>query len=181
MKKCLLITLLVISFAGCGGTQHVPKQLLPSGNRVIWVKNFEPVMSVKISEAQKASISDKIALILDSRFSQKFSRIYRFPPPTPGTSIVVTGTIIDFGPGSSPTGDQGSLGTWMQQFGAGRLAMEVTVTDAATGEKLINKAEVVYPIFEDLDFFGWTRIEQTINIAVENITRRIGRLKIKNL
>jgi hypothetical protein len=180
MKKCLLIALLVFIFAGCA-THQVPKQELPSGNRVIWVKDFEPVTSIKISQAQKVCVSDKIALILDSRFSHKFSAIYRYPPPSPGTSIVVTGTIIDFGPGSTPDADQGSISTWMQQFGAGRLAMEVTVTDAATGEKLINKAEIVYPIFEDIDFFGWTRLEQTINIAVENITRKIGKLKIKNL
>lgn len=180
MKRCLLITLFVLIFAGCA-TQKAPKLKLLSGNRVIWVKDFEPIISVKISQAQKASLSDKIALLLDSRFSHKFSAIHRYPPPSPGTSIVVTGTIIDFGPGSTPAGDQASLGTWMQQFGAGRLAMEVTVTDAATGEKLINKVEIVYPIFEDLDFFGWTRIEQTINIAVENIARKIGKLKIKNL
>ena len=180
MKRCFLFTLLVISFAGCA-THKAPSQTLPTGNRVIWVKDFEPIISVKVNRAQKVSISDKIALLLDSRFSHKFSAIYRYPPQNPGTSIVVTGTIIDFGPGSSPAGDQGSLGTWMQQFGAGRLALEVTVTDAATGEKLINKAEIVYPIFEDVDFFGWTRIEQTINIAVENIVRKIGRLKIKNL
>ena len=180
MKRCFLFTLLVISFAGCA-SQQIPSQSLPSGNRVIWVKDFEPIISVKVSQTQKVNISDKIALLLDSRFSHKFSDIYRYPPPSPGTSIVVTGTIIDFGPGSTPSGDQASLGTWMQQFGAGRLAMEVTVTDAATGEKLINKAEIVYPIFEDVDFFGWTRIEQTINIAVENIARKIGKLKIKNL
>ena len=179
MKDYLLITLLSLALTGCAAPQ--PKRPLPYGNRVIWVKDFEPINSIVVDKAHLRCISDKIALILDARLSRSFSRIYRQSPPNPGTSIVVTGTIIDFGPGSTPDADQGSLSTWMQQFGAGRLSVEFTVTDAANGDKLIDKAEIVYPIYENIAFFGWTRVEQTINVAVENIARKIAKLKIRDL
>jgi hypothetical protein len=181
MKKYLLfLTALFLSgFTGCAAPNS--NQLLPSGDRVIWVKDFEPVESIVVDKVQRRGLSDKIALILDSRYSHKFSAIYRDRPPNPKTSVVVSGIISDFGPGSKTAEDLDSLNTWMQRFGAGKLTMEYTVVDVASGEKLIDKAEINLTIYEDLEYFGWTRLEQTVNAAVEKIVRSIGQLRINKL
>lgn len=181
MKKYLLSVTAIFLFGLTGCAVPNSNQSLPSGDRVIWVKDFEPLESIVVDKAQRRGVSDKIALILDSRYSHKFSAIYRDRPPDPETSIVVTGLISDFGPGSSSGNDLNTLNTWMQRFGAGKLTMEYTVIDAASGEKLIDKAQINFTIYEDLDYFGWTRLEQTVNAAVEKIARSVGQLRINNL
>jgi hypothetical protein len=176
----LFVTALILfDLTGCATS--ILKQTIPSGNRIIWVKDFDSIEPVKINQAQRRNISDKIALLLDSYYSNKFSAIYRQRPPNPEKSIIVSGVISGFGPSSSSGGNPDALSTWMQQFGAGKLAMEITVADAATGEKLINRAQISYPIYENADYFGWTRIDQTVNVAAEKIARSIGKLKIKDL
>ena len=182
--------------AGCATSNN--KEHLPNA-RVLWVKDFETTDAIVVDRAQRKNISDKIALLIDSRYSHKFSAIYRKRPPEPGTSIVVTGLILDFGPDSWPDSDPGTLAemveefgpegptggptdilsTWMTQFDAGKITIDVTVIDAATGEKLIGKTRINYPLYQEIDLFGWTEIEQTVNVAAENIAAIIERLKIK--
>lgn len=181
MKKYLffLTAIFLSGFIGCAASHS--NRPLPSGDRIIWVKDFKPAESIVVDEAHRQDLSDKIALILDARYSHKFSAIYRERPPNPETSIVVSGIISDFGPGSASGNNLDTLNTWMQRFGAGKLTMEYTVIDAASGEKLIDKAGINFTIYEDLEYFGWTRLEQTVNAAVEKIVRSIGQLKINKL
>ena len=174
MEKYLLPALLLFNLTGCAAPIH--KQPHLSGSRIIWVKDFELIGSVKVGQGQRRNISDKIALILDAHYDHKFSAVYRNSPPDPETSLVVTGAIYNFGSGSLPVNNPFSTRT--RQPGAGKLSMEFTVVDAATGEKLIDKTRISYIINEDNNYYEWTRIEQTVDLAVEKIAGSIGQLKI---
>jgi hypothetical protein len=183
MKKYLFFMTAVFLSALTGCATSGSNRPLLSGDRVIWVKDFVPLESIVVDKDKQRDLSDKIALMLDSRYSHKFSAIYRDLPPNSETSIVVSGVISDFGPGSTSDkdNDTDNLNTWMQRFGAGKFTVEYTVIDAASNEKLIDKAQINLTIYEDLEYFGWTRLEQTVNAAVEKIVRAIGGLKIKKL
>jgi len=183
MKKYLIFMTAVFLSGLTGCATPGSNRPLSSGDRVVWVKDFVPLKSIVVDKAQQRELSDKIALMLDSRYSHKFSAIYRDLPPNSETSIVVSGVISDFGPGSASDKDNDidNLNTWMERFGAGKLTIEYTVIDAATNEKLIDNAKIDLTIYEDLDYFGWTRLDQTVNAAVEKIVRAIGGLKIKKL